>query len=108
MAAVLLVSVVQEEVVKNTNKSIFCRSNFGRKDTPLPGPKEVFFRASIDGGANFAATKNLSNNPADSFEPKISVSGNSVYIIWTEDQHVVVDMLAMVSNDPETSTKSNL
>ena len=51
-------------------------------------PGEVFFRASTDEGANFEATENLSSNPEDVFEPKISVSGNSVYVIWTEVQNI--------------------
>ena len=49
-------------------------------------PTKVFFRASTDGGDNIIPTETLSNNPSDSFEPKINVSGNSVHVIWTELQ----------------------
>jgi hypothetical protein len=53
-------------------------------DTPFPGPGEVFFRASTDLGANFAATENLSNNVGDSSVPDISASGTNVYVVWQD------------------------
>jgi hypothetical protein len=51
---------------------------------PFPGPGEVFFRASTDLGANFAATENLSNNVGDSSVPDISASGTNVYVVWQD------------------------
>jgi hypothetical protein len=49
-----------------------------------PGNAEIFFRRSTDKGNNFDSTKNLSNNPEDSFDPQLRTSGNKVYVVWRD------------------------
>jgi LVIVD repeat len=50
----------------------------------MQGNKEILLRKSIDGGTTFGSINNLSNNAADSIFPAIAVSGNNVYVVWSE------------------------
>ncbi len=52
--------------------------------TDLNPNDEIFFRLSIDNGASFGSTVNLSNTPKDSNQADIAVSGSNVYVVWTE------------------------
>lgn len=46
---------------------------------------EVLYRRSVDGGATFGATINLSNSPSiQSRMPEIAVSGHNVYVVWDD------------------------
>ena len=47
------------------------------------GGGDIFFRRSIDGGATFSSTINLSNDVGSSLFPHVVASGNSVYVIWS-------------------------
>jgi hypothetical protein len=49
-----------------------------------PSNLDVFFKRSTDGGNHFDSIKNLSNNTGESFEQKISISGEAVYILWKD------------------------
>jgi BNR repeat protein len=49
-----------------------------------PGNYEIFFRRSVDDGATWQATKNLSNNPGPSANPEIAVYGSNVYVVWLQ------------------------
>jgi hypothetical protein len=54
---------------------------------------DVLFRKSTDGGATFGDTVNLSNTPNRSFQAAIAVSGNEVYVVWsdgTPDNHDIL------------------
>jgi hypothetical protein len=53
-------------------------------DNTLPGEFEILYRRSTDGGANFGATINLSNNAGFSSVPAIAASGNNVYVVWQD------------------------
>ena len=46
------------------------------------GKYQIIFAKSTDGGATFGTPANISNNSGDSSFPKITVSGNNVYIAW--------------------------
>ena len=47
---------------------------------------DIFFKRSIDGGASFGDTINLSNDTGDSTDPDIASSNDgSVYIVWTDN-----------------------
>jgi len=48
------------------------------------GSREIFVRASTDGGSTFSATQNLSSNATDSVSPQIAVSGSNVYVVWQD------------------------
>jgi hypothetical protein len=41
-----------------------------------PGNSEIFYRRSIDGGAFFGDTVNLSNTTENSYAPRVAVSNN--------------------------------
>ncbi len=49
-----------------------------------PGNEETFFRRSMDNGATWQATKNLSNNPGHTLFPDIAVSGSNVFVVWLQ------------------------
>lgn len=49
---------------------------------------EVFFRRSTNGGASFDNAVNLSNNRANSSNPRIAVSGSNIYIVWANSEFV--------------------
>ncbi|HEU4821899.1 MAG TPA: sialidase family protein [Nitrososphaeraceae archaeon] len=48
------------------------------------GNGEVKFVRSADSGATFTSAKNLSNNNGISFDPRIAVSENNVYVVWED------------------------
>ena len=52
--------------------------------TSETGNGEIKFTRSSDGGATFASAKNLSNNNGISFDPRIAVSENNVYVVWED------------------------
>jgi hypothetical protein len=63
------------------------------------GNFEILYRRSTDGGANFGATINLSNNAGVSANPAIALSGNNVYVIWQDDTPGDGDILYRRSTD---------
>lgn len=46
---------------------------------------EIFYRRSVDGGASFSDTENLSNNADFSDLPAVTVLGNDVYVVWEDN-----------------------
>src|SRR5918996_4785897 len=48
------------------------------------GNKQVYFRASNDGGNTFGEVIKLSNNSSSSFNQDIAAFGNNVYAVWLE------------------------
>ena len=55
------------------------------RDTTVNGIEDVFFKRSTDSGATFSNTINLSMNAGDSDSPQIAVSGNNVYVVWSDE-----------------------
>jgi hypothetical protein len=49
------------------------------------GNNEILYKRSTDGGANFGATVNLSNNAGVSDFPAVAASGNNVYVVWEDN-----------------------
>ncbi|MGI8834834.1 MAG: sialidase family protein, partial [Nitrososphaeraceae archaeon] len=57
------------------------------------GNQDIFFKKSTDGGNSFGKiidlsrnnNENTDNNTHSSFNPQLAVSGNSVYVVWQED-----------------------
>ena len=49
------------------------------------GNNEILYKRSVNGGATFSATMNLSNNAGNSLQSAIAASGNNVYVLWTDD-----------------------
>jgi hypothetical protein len=56
-----------------------------RSQRPKPSkPSQVYFRRSINNGASFGSQVQLSNGSGDAQFRGMAVSGNKVYIVWTE------------------------
>jgi hypothetical protein len=51
----------------------------------VTGNDDIYFKRSIDRGASFGDTINLSNNPGDSYNFKVSLSGDYMYIVWQDE-----------------------
>ncbi|MGI8833467.1 MAG: hypothetical protein ACR2IS_12650, partial [Nitrososphaeraceae archaeon] len=51
--------------------------------------RQIFFAKSTDGGNSFAEAVPMSTYaPSGSFNPQLAVSGNSVYVVWQEDDAI--------------------
>lgn len=50
-----------------------------------PGNSEIYFRKSGDGGATWTANKRLTTNAGESYNPKIAVNGQNIYLVWYDD-----------------------
>jgi hypothetical protein len=51
----------------------------------ITGNDDIYFKRSIDSGASFGDTINLSNNPGDSYNFKVSSSGDYIFIVWQDE-----------------------
>ena len=49
-----------------------------------PGNYDIFVAKSNDAGATFSAPVNVSNTPKDSGYQQMTLSGNNIYVVWTE------------------------
>lgn len=63
------------------------------------GNNEVFYRRSIDGGATFGPTINLSNNEGNSLGVSIAADKNNVYVAWGDTMEGVSEILYRRSTD---------
>ena len=50
------------------------------------GNAEIYHKKSTDGGTSWGADTRLTNNPANSESPSISVSGSIVHIVWFDER----------------------
>jgi hypothetical protein len=64
-----------------------------------PENLDVYFRASNDYGATFGPIINLSGNAGHSYDQRIAVSGNNVYVIWKDATPGHFDVFLRASND---------
>ena len=64
------------------------------------GNFDILYRRSLDGGSTFPnIIKNLSSNAGDSFNPEIALSGNNVYVVWSDFAIAGTDILYRTSAD---------
>jgi hypothetical protein len=56
-------------------------------DTTNGGDTDIFFRASNDNGLAFEPFIDLSNNAGESRNPQMLVSGNNVYVAWSDEEN---------------------
>jgi hypothetical protein len=49
-----------------------------------PGNYDILIKRSTNNGATWQVAKNLSNNPGDSYNAKVAVSGSNVYVTWLQ------------------------
>ena len=66
---------------------------------PDVDPSDIFFAISTDGGQTFGDPINLSNNPSDSTDPRIAVSGDNVYIVWEDENENSDEEIFFVASD---------
>jgi hypothetical protein len=73
------------------------------------GTADIFFKRSIDGGATFSDTINLSNNTGDSTDPDITSSNDGdINIVWRDDTAGTEQILFQRSNDNGNSFGTGL
>jgi hypothetical protein len=63
------------------------------------GNREVLFAKSDDNGSTFGDATSLSNNPSDSFNPEIAVSGSNIYVVWLDEDDEGSRIMFMASAD---------
>ena len=63
------------------------------------GNNEILFVKSTNGGNSFTVPKNISNNTGNSENPAIAVSGNSVYVVWSDNTSGNNEILFVKSTD---------
>src|SRR5829696_934478 len=49
------------------------------------GNGDIYFKRSVDNGASFGNTKNLSNNTSYSDSFHTAISGSNVYVVWSDN-----------------------
>ena len=49
------------------------------------GNEDIYIKRSVDNGTTFGSTENLSNNPGNSTNARITLNGSNVYVVWTDD-----------------------
>jgi len=51
------------------------------------GNSEIYYKRSIDGGVSWSADMQLTNDPASSWNPSVTVSGSVVHVVWQDDRN---------------------
>jgi hypothetical protein len=54
-------------------------------DDDTPGNSEIYFKRSVNRGANWTATRRLTNNTGSSYNSTLAVNGPSIYVTWEDD-----------------------
>ena len=67
------------------------------------GNGDIYFKRSVDNGTSFGNIENLSNDIGSSYEPQIVISGNNVYVVWTDNTTGNGDIYFKRSVDDGTS-----
>jgi hypothetical protein len=67
------------------------------------GNGDIYFKRSADNGTSFGNVENLSNSTGNSYEPQIVISGNNVYVVWTDNTTGNGDIYFKRSADNGTS-----
>ena len=69
----------------NTTEAVVDNNIYNVWSDNLSGNNEIFIAVSTNGGKSFTDPKNISNNPGSSENPVIAVSGNAVYVVWSDN-----------------------
>jgi hypothetical protein len=51
------------------------------------GNSEIYYKGSTDGGVTWGVDTRLSNDPANSWNPSVAVSGSVVHVAWYDDRN---------------------
>ncbi len=49
-------------------------------------PSEIYYKRSLDNGTNWGTDIRLTDNPSESREPSVAVSGSYVHVVWHDDR----------------------
>jgi len=86
-----------------------------KEEIPIPSGADIKFRVSTDGGASLendpdsSNLKDLSNNAGTrSTDPKISASGDILYVVWADDQLDANFDIFMKASDDQGDTFSSV
>src|SRR3989338_2722017 len=85
-------SSITPQIATGTNISIVWDDN-------NLGNKEIFYSVSADGGSTFSSPVNLSGTSQQSQEPQLTISGNNVYVVWSDGPASGYDILYSKSAD---------
>jgi hypothetical protein len=77
-------SGLSEEPSVSTSGSFVHVAWYDSRD--LNGNVEIYYKRSTDSGTSWGADTRLTNNPATSYEPSISVSESVVHLVWRDDR----------------------
>ncbi len=71
---------------------------------------DLFFRSSMDNGASFGITANLSNNSGISIDPQVAALGVNVYVVWRDNSlgNYEVFFRSSTNNGASFGTVTNL
>jgi hypothetical protein len=83
----------------NTTEAVVDNNIYKVWSDNLSGNNEIFIAVSTDGGKSFKDPKNISNNPGSSENPAIAVSGNAVYVVWSDNTSGNNEILFIKSTD---------
>jgi hypothetical protein len=50
------------------------------------GNREIYFKRSTDGGISWNADTRMTNDPSNSWNPSIGISGQAVHIVWSDER----------------------
>jgi hypothetical protein len=57
------------------------------EDTRYDGSGEIYYKRSADGGLTWEADTPLTDNPADQWDPCLSVSDSTVHVVWFDNRN---------------------
>ena len=83
----------------NTTEAVVDNNIYNVWSDNLSGNNEIFIAVSTNGGKSFTDPKNISNNPGSSENPVIAVSGNAVYVVWSESTSDTNEILFVKRTD---------
>jgi hypothetical protein len=93
----------------NTTEAVVDNNIYNVWSENLSGNNEIFIAVSTNGGKSFTDPKNISNNPGSSENPVIAVSGNNVYVAWsdnTSDNYEILFVKSTNAGDNFTHPKN--
>lgn len=72
------------------------------------GNKEIYYKRSTDGGNTWGSDFRLTNNPNNSTNPSLWVSGSNVHVVWQEDRDGNWEIYYKRSNDNGNTWTSDI
>ncbi len=68
----------------NPNVSVSGNNVYVVWEDDTAGGSEIILVRSTNNGVNFAPSRNISNSPGESFNPRIAISESNVYVVWVD------------------------